>query len=109
MDKTSRSDRPGSKDTKTASSTTPKTDSRPIGEISQELLRDSLCTVNDKGEYCFGTSCFSIRVKPGAGEVRVVIDRNECGENTQRLVDTLFSEVIKGAKTVYETESKVEK
>jgi hypothetical protein len=82
-----------------------KADSRPAGERG---IAD-LFTINEQGEYCFGTSCFSLRVKPGAGEVRVVVDRNECGVDAQQLVDALFGEVVKGAPTVYETKSKVDK
>lgn len=76
-------------------------DIRPAGEGSE------LFTINEQGEYCFGTSCFSMRVKPGAGEIKVIVDRNECGEDAQRVVDALFGEVIKGVPTVYESKSKV--
>ena len=62
--------------------------------------------INDQGEYCVGTKCFSMRFKPGAGEVRVIVDRNECGVDAQPIVDALFGEVVKGATTVYETKSK---
>lgn len=75
-------------------------DSRPAGEGSE------LFTINDKGEYCFGTSCFQMRVKPDAGEIRITVDRNECGTDAQKMVDALFGEVIKGVPTVYESRSK---
>lgn len=80
-------------------------DSGPAGKGSES----DFFYINDQGEYCFGTKCFSMRVKPGAGEVRVVIDRNECGADGQALVDALFGEIVKGAPTVYETVSKIEK
>lgn len=80
-------------------------DSRPAGEGGVS----DLFTINDQGEYCFGTSCFQMRVKPGAGEIKVVVDRNECGTDAQRLVDALFGEVVKGVPTVYETKSKIKK
>jgi hypothetical protein len=78
-------------------------DSRPIDKGS------NLFYINERGEYCFGTSCFSMRIKPGSGEVRVVVDRNECGIDAEQVVDALFGEVSKGAPTVYEAKSKVEK
>jgi len=87
-----------------SSSQAVKAHSRQVGEGSGS----DFFYINDKGEYCFGTSCFSLRVKPGAGEVRVVVDRNECGADAQALVDALFGEVVKGAPTVYETVSKAE-
>jgi len=65
--------------------------------------------VNDKGEYCVGTSCFSMRFKPGQGEIRVVVDRNECGQDAQQIVDALFGEAVKGVPTVYETVSEVKR
>jgi len=95
----------GSKGAQDSPGTSTPPDSGQAGERSES----DFFYVNDKGEYCFGTKCFSLRVKPGAGEVRVVIDRNECGADAQALVDALFSEVVKGAPTVYETVSKVEK
>jgi hypothetical protein len=64
-------------------------------------------SVNSQGEYCIGTECFSMRFKPGAGEVKVIVDRNECGADAQQIVDALFGEVVKGVPTVYETRSVV--
>ncbi len=105
MDKESR--RPG-----TGSESLPATPGAPAPADSRQAGKGSesdFFYLNDKGEYCFGTKCFSMRVKPGAGEVRVVVDRNECGDDAQALVDALFGEVVKGAPTVYETVSHVEK
>ena len=85
------------------------------GSVGAEAAPDSgevdarshskLFSLNDKGEYCFGTDCFSMRIKPGAGEVRVVVDRNECDVDGQAVVDALFGEVVKGVPTVYESKS----
>lgn len=102
MDKTSGPTGRSIKEVKNTPGVSPKANSGAADKGS-----DSLYWVNDKGELCWGTSCFSMRVKPGSGEVRVVVDRNECGADTKQLVDTIFGEVIKGAKTVYETESQV--
>ena len=104
MDKESGPNRTSVKGVQGVVSAKAKADSGPAGKGS-----DSLTWVNDQGELCYGTECFSIRVKPGSEEVRIVIDRNECGADTKQLVDTLFGEVIKGAKTVYETKSEVKK
>ncbi len=102
MDKARRQSRTGSEDVSDAPGAPASADSGQAGERGES----DFFYVNDKGEYCFGTKCFSLRVKPGAGEVRVVVDRNECGTDAQALVDALFGEVVKGAPTVYETVSK---
>jgi hypothetical protein len=95
----------GSKGVSVTASGEIATDSRPAGNGGESPL----FYINNEGEYCFGTSCFSMRIKPGAGEVRVVVDRNECGTDAKEIVDALFSEVVKGAPTVYETKSSVKK
>jgi len=100
MAKESRSIRTGKQDIQAPASKKAKADIRPAGDGSE------LFTINEQGEYCFGTSCFSMRVKPDSSEIRVVVDRNECGADAQLLVDTLFGAVIKGIPTVYETKSK---
>lgn len=92
--------RTSSKDVSHTPSGKIKANSRPIGEGSE------LFTINKQGEYCFGTSCFQMRVKPDGGEIRIAIDRNECGTDAQKMVDALFGEVIKGVPTVYESKSK---
>ncbi len=79
-----------------------KADSGPAGEGSSEFY------LNDKGEVCIGTKCFALRFKPGEREVRVKIDRNECGADMQPFIDALYQELGQGAPTVYETASKVE-
>ena len=105
MDKTVGPKRESSQDVQDTPGKETPVDSQPAGERSD---RD-LFYINDQGEYCFGTDCFSMRIKPGAGEVRVVVDRNECNTDAQAVIDALFGEVVKGSPTVYETKSKVEK
>lgn len=94
---------PGGKGIQAPSSLPLEADS---GQARKRSASD-LFWVNDKGEYCFGTACFQMRIKPGSEEVRVIVDRNECGKDAQQVVDVLFAEVVKGAPTVYETKSKV--
>ncbi|MBA7554014.1 hypothetical protein ES705_46624 [subsurface metagenome] len=65
--------------------------------------------VNERGEVCIGTKCFSLRVKTDTNEVRVKIDRNECGTDLQPLIDEVYQALGKGAPTVYETVSEVDK
>ena len=74
-------------------------DSGSPGEGSNEFY------VNDQGEICIGTKCFALRFKPGDREVRVKIDRNECGADMQPFLDALYQELGQGAPTVYETKS----
>lgn len=78
-------------------------DSRPPRAGSEEFY------LNDDGEICVGTKCFALRFKPGSHEVRVKIDRNECGADMQPFIDALYQELGQGAPTVYETSSKVER
>jgi len=80
-----------------------KTDSEPVGARGES----GILTINDQGEYCIGTKCFSMRIKPGAGEIKVIVDRNECDTDAQAVVDALFGEVVKGVPTVYETKSQI--
>jgi len=103
MDKKPRPGRTGSQAVQDTPGKKTPTDSRPAGDGSE------LFYINDQGEYCFGTDCFSMRIKPGSGEVRVIVDRNECGDDAKQIVDALFGEVVKGAPTVYESKSKVER
>jgi len=103
MDKKSRPERASSQGVQNSPGSKAKGDSGQAGKGSE------LFSINEQGEYCFGTECFSMRVKPGTGEVRVLVDRNECGTDAQAVVDALFSEVVKGAPTVYETKTQVKK
>ena len=98
-------DRPQGGSVKTAKDTSSKkaeADSRQTDERSEGIW------VNERGEVCIGNKCFSLRVSPGGGEVRVKIDRNECGADLQPLIDEVYQALGKGAPTVYETASKVE-
>lgn len=76
-----------------------KADSGSPGERGQGVW------VNEQGELCIGTSCFSLAVNAHKNEVRVRIDRNECGADIQPFIDDLLGEIVKGAPTVYETKS----
>ena len=99
-------DRPQGGSVKTAKDTSSKqaeADSRQTDERSDGIW------VNEQGEVCIGNSCFSLRVKNDSNEVRVTIDRNRCGADLQPLLDEVYQALGKGAPTVYETVSKVEK
>jgi len=61
--------------------------------------------VNDRGEVCFGNECFSLAVDADRGEVRVTINRDECGVELQETLDQLHQVLGRGARTVYETKS----
>jgi hypothetical protein len=101
MDKKSGPKRTGGQGVQDAPSKASKADSGQTRVGSHKLNY----RVNEQGEYCIGDECFQMRVKPGAGEVRVVIDRNECGTDAQQVIDALFGELTHGAPTVYETKS----
>ena len=105
MAKESRPNGKGSQDVQDTPGKEAPADSRPAGKGGE------LFHINEQGEYCFGTDCFSMRIKPGvgvgAGEIKVVIDRNECDVDAQAVVDALFGEVVKGVPTVYEAKSKL--
>jgi len=105
MDEKARSVRPSVKGVQAAPGSKDAPDSGSPGARG----RDDGFYVNDQGEYCVGTSCFSMRFKPGKGEIRVVVDRNECGQDAQQIVDALFGEAVKGVPTVYETVSEVKR
>ncbi len=61
--------------------------------------------VNDRGEVCFGNECFSLTVDAERNQVRVEINRDECGPELQETLDQLHSVLGHGAVTVYETKS----
>ena len=105
MDKKSRPNRTGSTHLPATPSKEAPADSQPVGSGSGGLKFH----VNDAGEYCIGDDCWQFRVKPGAGEVRVVVDRNECGLEADAVVDALFGEIAHGAPTVYESKSRTRK
>ena len=102
MDKKTRPLRTGSQANETTPGKEAKADSGQAGAGSDQFY------INDAGEVCIGTRCFSLRFKPGEREVRVSIDRNECGADMQPFIDSLYQELGQGAPTVYETKSKIQ-
>ena len=61
--------------------------------------------VNERGEICIGNECFNLTVDAERGEVRVEINRDECGSELQETLDQLHQVLGRGARTVYETKS----
>jgi len=61
--------------------------------------------VNERGEVCIGNECFNLTVDADRGEVRVTINRDECGDELQQTLDQLHQVLGRGARTVYETKS----
>jgi len=61
--------------------------------------------VNDRGEICIGNECFNLAVDAERGEVRVTINRDQCGDELQETLDQLHQVLGHGARTVYETRS----
>lgn len=61
--------------------------------------------VNDRGEVCIGNECFNLTVDADRGEIRVEINRDECGSDLQDTLDQLHQVLGRGARTVYETKS----
>ena len=61
--------------------------------------------VNDRGEVCLGNECFNLAIDSERGEVRVTINRDECGPELQETLDQLHQVLGRGARTVYETRS----
>ena len=102
MAKEDRSIRTGSKDIQGITGKEAEADSRQTGERSDGIW------INEQGEVCIGNKCFSLRVKPDGSEVRIKIDRNECGTDLQPVIDEIYQALGKGAPTVYETASKIE-
>jgi hypothetical protein len=102
MAKESRPDGASRKDIQDIAGKKAEADSRQTRERSDGIW------VNEQGEVCIGNKCFSLRVKPDGSEVRVKIDRNECGTDLQPVIDEIYQALGKGAPTVYETASKVE-
>jgi len=102
MAKEDRPIRAGSQDVQNTPSKEAKADSGQTRDGSDQFY------LNDNGEVCIGSKCFALRFKPGDREVRVKIDRNECGPDMQPFIDALYQELGQGAPTVYETKSKME-
>ena len=61
--------------------------------------------VNEHGEVCIGNECFNLAIDADRGEVRVSINRDECGPELQQTLDQLHQVLGRGARTVYETKS----
>jgi len=61
--------------------------------------------VNEHGDLCIGNECFNLSVDTEHGEVRVTINRDECGAELQQTLDALHMALGRGARTVYETRS----
>lgn len=103
MAKESGPERTSSKSIQSSSSLKIKADSGQAGKGSEGMW------INESGEVCIGNECFSLRIKPDKSEVRVTIDRNKCGLDLQPVIDEIYLALGKGAPTVYETKSTVEK
>ena len=98
-----RSSGTGSKDIKVPTSTEIQVDSRPAGERIEGTW------INERGEVCVGSKCFTLAIKPNSDEVTVRVDRNECGADLEPIIDEMFKIIGKGGKTVYESTSKIKK
>ena len=61
--------------------------------------------VNELGEVCIGNECFNLAIDANRGEIRVTINRDECGPELQQTLDSLHQVLGRGARTVYETKA----
>jgi len=61
--------------------------------------------INDRGEVCIGNECFNLAVDADRGEIRVSINREECGAELQETLDELHQVLGRGGRTVFETRS----
>jgi len=61
--------------------------------------------INQHGEVCIGNECFNLAIDADRGEIRVSINRDECGPELQQTLDQLHQVLGRGARTVYETKS----
>ena len=62
--------------------------------------------LNERGEICFGNDCFTVAVDAERKEVRLTIDRDQCGDELQSTLDNLNVVLGRGATTVYVTKVK---
>ena len=99
MAKKLRSDGNGDQDAKAPASQETTPGGGPAGDGSFKPY------VNDRGEVCIGNECFNLTVDAERGEVRVEINRDECGSELQDTLDQLHQVLGRGARTVYETKS----
>lgn len=105
MDKASGSKRTGSQGIQAPASSEIKADSRQAIERGTGLR----VYVNEHGETCVGAGCLEIAVNPGREEVVVKINRNECGQDLEPVVNQIFDVIGKGGMTVYESHSTIKK
>lgn len=82
-----------------------KADSRQAIERSTGLR----VYVNERGENCVGAGCLEIAVNPDREEVVFKINRNDCGQDLEPLVNQILDVINKGGVTVYESHSTVRK
>lgn len=99
MDKKIRSAGAGNKVIQTPSSLKITTDSQQAGVGSEATW------INERGEICIGSKCFTLAINPDAKEVTISVDRNECGADLQPIVDSIFEVIGKGGRTLYESKS----
>lgn len=59
-----------------------------------------------EGRLCVGSECFTVMADAKRGEVRVEIDRDECGDVVNEVIDDMVMLIGRGAPTVYVTKSK---
>lgn len=78
-----------------------KADSGPAGEGSFRTW------INERGETCIGTKCFSFAINERTKDVTVKVDRKECDADLQPVLDTIFEAIGKGGRTLYESTSLV--
>lgn len=103
MDKKSGPERASSQAIKDVASVKATPDSGQVGKGSESTW------INERGEVCIGNKCFTLAINPGAGEVTVRVDRNECGADMEPIVNSIFEVIGRGGRTVYESTSKVKK
>jgi hypothetical protein len=101
MVKKYRSSRAGGQGVQAAPGHETERDSCPVGEGGSNTW------VNERGEICIGSECFSIAIKPDEDEVIVRVDRNKCGTDIEPFVDAVFAAIGRGGRTVYESVSRV--
>lgn len=77
-----------------------KADSCPIGTGS----KDRGVYVNERGQVCYGSECFTLAVDAERHEI-VVNVKPGATCNNQPLIDAMRDVLGKGARTVYEVES----
>jgi hypothetical protein len=105
VDKASGSKGTGSKGIQTSAVPEIKADSRQAIERGTGLR----VYINEHGETCVGAGCLEIAVNPGREEVVVKINRNECGQDLEPVVNQILDVIGKGGVTVYESHSTVKK